>query len=199
MGMGTVRLMCDCVVVSVLVKEVSVSCALPADQVFSPWSTQSDGDPVSCTHDFCVPNNVEVMWLLLNLIEDEPLLDGPSIDVLRSKSSAHTVSECIHSTGDAGEKFMTSSFHVLWCPWRWRVQYWQYMLLYRQSLRRCWFLLRHICHLKSRIRSWSLDIHFRLHFAILNIHWLRPRHSHCGMTVCSCHEVPLVREFLRGI
>jgi len=43
------------------------------------------------------------MRLLLDLLEAESWLDYPSIDVLRSKSSARKVSECIDSTGDAGE------------------------------------------------------------------------------------------------
>jgi len=78
-----------------------MSYTLPVGQVLSLWPTESAS--VSCTRDFCVPNNVELMWLLLDLLEAESLLDGPSIDVQCNKSSAHMVSECIDSTGDAGE------------------------------------------------------------------------------------------------
>ena len=91
------------------------------------------------------------MRLLLDSLESESLLDGPSTEVLQSTSSAHTVSECMDSTGDAGEVrnplvsmycgvlgggvCNTDNTHSL-----------------VGSLGKCWSPFRHVCQLESTIR-----------------------------------------------
>ena len=87
---------------SVFVISNSESYTLPVGQVLF-WRLAKSYASISCSPDFWVPNKVELTWLLPDALEAESLLDCSKIDVLYNKFSAHIVSECIDSIGDAGE------------------------------------------------------------------------------------------------
>ena len=71
-GIGAVWLTEGLFVTSVIVTAVSVSYTLPVEWILSLRVVESTS--VSLVRDFCVPNRIELLWLLLDLLELESLL-----------------------------------------------------------------------------------------------------------------------------